>query len=43
MALFAGRAVHMYGSLEAWPVGLGVPEDAVARLKGGLLRADPSG
>jgi protein-tyrosine phosphatase len=41
MALFAGRAVDMYGSLEAWPVGLGVPEDAVARLKGGLLRADP--
>ena len=30
-----------YGSLEAWPLGLGVPEDAVARLKAGLVTAVP--
>ena len=41
MALFAGRAVETYGSLEAWPLGLGVPEDAVARLKAGLVTAVP--
>jgi protein-tyrosine phosphatase len=39
MGLFAGRAIDTYGSLGAWPLGLGVPEDAVTRLKAGLLRA----
>jgi protein-tyrosine phosphatase len=41
MALFAGRGAETYGSLAAWPGGLGVPEDAVAHLKRGLLRRDP--
>jgi protein-tyrosine phosphatase len=41
MALFATRAIETYGSLEAWPVALGVPADAVARLKAGLLTDTP--
>ncbi len=36
---FASRAVVTYGSLEAWPLGLGLGQDSVNRLRAGLLTA----
>lgn len=37
MELFATRAVERFGSLEAWPTGLGVSADAVADLRRHLI------
>lgn len=37
MARFAGRAIETYGSLEAWPAAMGVPPDAIGRLRDGLV------
>ena len=37
MALFARRAAEQYGSLELWPLGLGVPQHAVDRLRQALV------
>ena len=37
MALFATRGVERSGSLEAWPLSLGVSADAVAALRTHLV------
>lgn len=37
MELFATRAIDRYGSLEAWPLGLGVSSASVTRLRRHLL------
>ena len=38
MRLLAGQAVVDFGSLEAWPAGLGVSSAAIERLRSGLLQ-----
>jgi hypothetical protein len=37
MFLLATRAVEEFGSLEAWPIGLGVSPAAIDKLRIGLL------
>jgi protein-tyrosine phosphatase len=37
MYLLASRAVETYGSLQAWPIGIGVSPDAVEKLRMGLI------
>ncbi len=41
MALFAARAVEAHGSLEAWPVAVGVAPATLERLKAALVVAHP--
>ena len=41
MALFAQRAIEAHGSLEAWPLALGVTPVAVERLKAALVTDRP--
>jgi len=41
MALFAARAVEAYGSLGAWPLGVGVAPETMKRLKDALVVARP--
>ena len=37
MRLFARRAIDAHGSLEAWPLALGVSPAAIDRLRAGLV------
>jgi protein-tyrosine phosphatase len=37
MARFAGRAIETHGSLEEWPIAMGVPPNAIDRLRAALV------
>ncbi len=43
MAAFAGRAIDTHGSLEAWPLGMGVPAAVMQRLNEALVISTPTG